>query len=68
MELIEKEENYCRICLKNEAFFDWSEQIFEFHGPTYQECYYQFTQLQRHGKKIYNVLNDICQSTTNQPF
>lgn len=49
---LESEQNYCRICLTNETFFDWNEQIFEFYGPTYQECYYKFMQLATKGMNI----------------
>lgn len=50
MESSEKEDQYCRICLKHNSFFNWNEQIFEFYGPTYRECYDKYIQLPNNGK------------------
>ncbi|KAM7349579.1 uncharacterized protein ACRADG_008451 isoform 2-T3 [Cochliomyia hominivorax] len=46
----------CRICLKNDGFFDWTEEIFEFYGPTYKDCYLKYTQLQENE----NVTHLFC--------
>lgn len=54
-------ENPCRICLKTNVFFDWIEAIFEFSGPSYKECYYQYTHLQEHGNsKFYIKIVKLC--------
>ncbi|KAM7349576.1 uncharacterized protein ACRADG_008450 [Cochliomyia hominivorax] len=47
----------CRICFKKEGFFEWTEEIFEFFGPTYKECYLKYTQLQ---EKDGNKTEQIC--------
>lgn len=53
-------EQQCRICLKDEVFFEGTEVIFEFYGPTYKECYYQFTQPQKEGKhSIFFIKTEI---------
>ncbi|XP_065364610.1 zinc finger protein 39-like [Calliphora vicina] len=49
-------ENPCRICLKTNVFFDWTEAIFEFSGPSYKECYYQYTHLQEHDEDVYTQM------------
>lgn len=46
----QKNENQCCICLKENTFFDGSEAIFEFFGPTYQDCYFQYMQIKEQGK------------------
>lgn len=43
---METNENHCLICLRNNVFFECNEVIFEFFGPSYKDCYQQFTQLQ----------------------
>lgn len=48
------DEEQCCICLKNEVFFEGTEVIFEFSGPSYDECYYRYTQLQEKSKN--NIL------------
>lgn len=45
MNLLETNKKYCVICVKTNTFFECNELIFEFSGPTYKECYQQFTQL-----------------------
>ncbi|KAM7349574.1 uncharacterized protein ACRADG_008447 [Cochliomyia hominivorax] len=42
------DDKQCRICLKSDTFFEGTEVIFEFYGPSYNDCYYKYTQLQEH--------------------
>ncbi|XP_037822269.1 zinc finger protein 334-like isoform X2 [Lucilia sericata] len=58
-------EDPCRICLTTNVFFDWSEAVFEFSGPSYKECYYQYTHLQEQDSRTQMLCLDCGNGLRN---
>lgn len=47
----------CRVCLVHKVGINWNNEIEEFCGISYKDCYYKYTQLKEHGEE--NVLHSF---------
>ncbi|XP_065365784.1 PR domain zinc finger protein 5-like isoform X2 [Calliphora vicina] len=55
--------NICRICLDDNVTINWSEEIVEFSGISYKDCYYKYTELQQ--SSVDPFPTNLCETCSN---